>query len=141
MSSNALSPSPLLRRTLRANAAFSAGCGALLLLLAAPMAPLFGLPSGAVLQAVGIGLLPFAAVLAWSAGRAAVPRRWVLAFTAADVSWVIGSGILLLLAWNALSVTGRALIIAVALVVEAFATLQAREIVSGGARASGGSPA
>lgn len=84
MSSNALLPTPLLRRTLRANAAFSAGCGVLLLLLAGPMAPLFGLPSGLVLRAVGVGLLPFAAVLAWSAGRAALPRRWVLAFTAAD---------------------------------------------------------
>lgn len=49
---------------------------------------------------------------------------------------MVGSGVLLLLAWSALPVTGRALIVAVALVVEVFATLQAREIVSGGARMS-----
>lgn len=127
----------LVRRTLLANAIFSALSGAVLLAFPMPLAPLFGLSSGTILVALGLGLLPFAALVG-STTRQVVPDRGrVLAFALADAAWVAGSILLLVLAWDAIPFAGRGLIIGVAVTVEVFASLQfygARPAAPGAAR-------
>ena len=49
-----------------------------------------------------------------------------MAFTVADGLWVVASAIVLLLFWGQLAAVARVLVIATALVVEVFATLQYR---------------
>lgn len=123
----------LVRRTLFANAIFSALSGAALVAFGAVLAPLFGLESATFLLVIGGGLLPFAALVGASARSPGLERRRVLAFAAADVAWVAGSAVILVVAWSALAPQGRALIGGVALVVGAFAYLQlygAREAIS-----------
>jgi hypothetical protein len=113
----------LLRIALAANAAFSTVTG-----LALSLAPgligdaMGGLPEH-VLRGIGVGLLVFAAFVAWVRGRA--PRRpdLVLAITTGDAMWVVGSVSLLLLPVP-LSPTGIALVVGVAGCVALFAVLQ-----------------
>jgi hypothetical protein len=114
----------LVRRTLLANAIFSAVSGGVLVALGAVLAPLFGLESAMLLVVIGAGLLPFAALVGASARSPLLERRRVLAFAAADGIWVGGSALVLAVAWDVLSPLGRALIGGVALVVGAFAFLQ-----------------
>ena len=87
---------------------------------------LFGLDSPILLDVVAVGLLAYADMLALAAHRRPVTRQTLIAFTVADVLWVVASGIVLLLFWTQLAVVARFLVIAVALVVEVFATLQFR---------------
>ena len=63
-------------------------------------------------------------------------RQALLAFTVADALWVAASALVLLLFWAELAGVARFLVIAVALVVEVFATLQ---FLAAG-RASSGAP-
>ena len=87
---------------------------------------LFGLDAPIVLDVVAVAFLAYAAALFVAAARTPVSSRTMMAFTAADAAWVVGSAIVLILFWPQFAPLGRLLIIAVALVVEAFATLQYR---------------
>ena len=87
---------------------------------------LFGLDSPILLDLVAVAFLAYAAALFVAAARSPVSARTMMAFTAADVAWVVGSAIALILFWQQFAPLGRLLIIAVALIVEAFATLQYR---------------
>jgi hypothetical protein len=55
-----------------------------------------------------------------------VGRRALMAFTFADGVWVVASAIVLLLFWTELTPLARILVIAAAIVVDAFAMLQFR---------------
>ena len=65
-------------------------------------------------------------MLAFAAQRRPVTRQALIAFTVADVLWVVASAIVLVLFWAQFAAVARWLVIAVALVVEVFATLQFR---------------
>jgi hypothetical protein len=97
---------------------------------------LFGLDTPILLDVVAVGLLGYAGALAFAAHRQPVTRQALPAFTAADVFWVVASAIVLWLFWGQIAPVARLLVIAVALVVEVFATLQVR--AAGGV--TGGSP-
>jgi len=79
---------PFLRRVLRVDAALSALTGLAMLAGAETLAPLIGLPDG-WLRVLGAALLPWAAALAWLAGRDQTPRGPVTAVIALNAVWVL----------------------------------------------------
>lgn len=113
-----------LRTALRANAAFSATSGLTALLWAHPLADWMGGFSPWILLALGPGLLLFAVILLLEARRARPVPSAALAISIADLAWVAGSAVLLIVAGHALSAGGAWTVIVVALVVLALATWQ-----------------
>ena len=114
-----LSRTPLLRRTLWADAATCLGTGLLLAALAAPLSPLLGLPA-ALLQYAGLALLPIAAFIALTASRPSPAMVWLV--IAGNVLWVAGSvAVLFVFAPTAL---GMAFVIAQGVVVAVLAEVE-----------------
>ena len=71
-------------------------------------------------------MLVYAGTLVVEARRVP-PQKYALVTAAVlDAAWVVGSVIVVIVAWSALAPMGRALIIAAALIVEVFAFLQFR---------------
>src|SRR4029453_17942187 len=87
---------------------------------------LFGLDSPVLFDVIAIGLLVYAGALVAVARAPMVGRRALMAFTFADGVWVVASAIVLLLFWTELTPLARILVIAAAIVVDAFAMLQCR---------------
>jgi hypothetical protein len=87
---------------------------------------LFGLGSPVLLDVLALGLLAYAGALALAAQRPPVSRQALIVFTAADAIWVAASAIVVVAFWTQLTPVARLLVIAVAVVVEVFATLQFR---------------
>ncbi|HYE89302.1 MAG TPA: hypothetical protein VEA16_23285 [Vicinamibacterales bacterium] len=114
------------RRTLFANAGFSAASAVFMLAARDLLYPLFALESSALLVAVAIALLIYAASLVAAARREPPDRRLLLTAAVLDAGWVVGSVIVLIAAWAQLAPVGRVLIIVAAVVVEVFATVQYR---------------
>lgn len=114
------------RRTLLANASFTAVSAVVLIAAREALYPLFGLTSPSLLTSIGVALLLYAGTLVIEARREPPQRYALLTAAVLDAGWVIGSVIALLLAWSALAPAGRALIITAALIVEVFAFLQFR---------------
>lgn len=86
--SQQLTMTPFLRSVLRVDAVLSALTAAAMLLDTERLAGWAGLPPGLVL-AVGAGLVPWAALLAWLAGRGAVARAAIGAVVALNFLWVL----------------------------------------------------
>lgn len=109
-----------LRQALRANAAFSIACSALLVLRPALVAEWLGLGAPLVLQTIGAGLFVFGADL-WhqAAGRRIATWRALYA-SAADFVWVAATIVGLTLFPGAFSITGVALVVFVAILVSLF---------------------
>lgn len=124
MFTNRLSPSAWLRTVLWADAACCVAMGALLAAGADALAGPFGLPA-ALLRAAGIGLLPFAALVAWIARRGAA-RAGVWLVVAANALWVVDSVALLALGGFAPSALGQAFVLGQAGAVAALAILEAQ---------------
>ena len=118
-----------LHRALLANAAFSLLTGGAQLLLARSLAPLLGLaPNTAVLPLIGAGLATFAGGVLWLATRPRPDRLLSLLVSFADLLWVLGSVLLMVLARGQLPLAGQLLVGSTAGVVLAFALLQLRGI-------------
>jgi hypothetical protein len=115
------------RRILRLNATATAACAAGMLAGRSVLPPLFGLDSSLLLDGLAVGLLAYAGALAFAAQREPVSKTTMMAFTVADAAWVVGSAVVLVAFWGELAALARVLVIAVAIVVEAFALLQFRE--------------
>lgn len=115
-------PQRWLRRSLRANAAFSALSGLLFAGASETVAGAIGLAWPNALAATGLVLVGFAAVLAWLASRPAVPVRDAMVVIWMDLAWVVGT--LPLVATGVLDATGGVAALLVADVVLAFAVLQ-----------------
>src|SRR5262245_14795841 len=113
-------------RILQLNGSATAVSGVAILAARGILPSLFGLDSPIVLDVIAVAFLAYAAALFVAAARTPVSSRTMMTFTAADVAWVVGSAIVLILFWPQFAPLGRVLVIAVALVVEAFATLQYR---------------
>lgn len=114
------------RQTLLANATFTAASAIVLIAARDVLYPLFALNSPTLLTSIGIVLVLYAATLGIEARREPPPRYVLMTAALLDAGWVIASGIVLLVAWPALSPAGRLLIIGAALIVELFAFLQFR---------------
>ena len=121
----------LLRRTLWGNAIFSVISGAVLVAFAGPFAALAteaplsvgGLDLAIVFELLGVGVMVFGALAGWAASCEALPRGWARTIFVADVAWVAGSALVLLLPapWSAIGIAG---IVVVALIVADIAVLE-----------------
>ena len=121
----------LLRRTLWGNAVFSVISGAVLAAAAAPFArlateapvSLLGLDLAIVFELLGVGVIAFGAICGWAASREALPRGLAQVIFIADIAWVAGSALVLMLpaAWTGIGVAG---IVVVALIVADLAVLE-----------------
>ena len=113
-------------RILQLNASATA-VSALAMLAARGILPsLFGLSSPLLFDVIAVAFLAYAGALFVAAARRPVSARTMMMFTAADAAWVVGSAIVLVLYWAQLTPIARFLVIAVALAVELFASLQYR---------------
>ena len=121
----------LLRRTLWGNAIFSVISGAVLVAFAGPFASLAteaplavaGLELAIVFELLGLGVVVFGLVAGWAASREILPRGLARAIFAADIAWVAGSALVLLLpaSWSTIGIAGIAV---VALIVADIAVLE-----------------
>jgi hypothetical protein len=111
-------------RVLLSNAAFGVVCGVICLVWARPLAAAFGGAPPMILTVLGVGLLLFAAELAWIAHRMPENRRVLTIIFALDVAWVIASALLLLAGWIPFTPGGTWTVILVADVVAVFAVLE-----------------
>jgi len=113
-------------RILQLNAVSTAASALGMLATRGSLYQLFGLDAPLLLDVLAIGLLAYAGALVLVARRQPVTRAALLAFTVADGIWVVASAAVLLEFWAQLAPLARLLVIAAALIVELFATLQYR---------------
>ena len=113
-------------RMLNLNALSTAACAVGMLATRRTLHSFFGLQTPLLLDVLAVGLLAYAAGLIVVARRETVERSTLMAFAIVDGLWVAGSAIALFLFWAQFTPVARVLVIAVALAVEAFATLQYR---------------
>lgn len=111
-------------RILLLNAVSTAACALGMFATRSTLPALFGLGDPLVFDLVAAGLLVYAAAVAVAARQQPVSRQALMAFTVADAAWVAASVIVLVLFWAELAPVARTLVIAGAVVVEMFATLQ-----------------
>jgi hypothetical protein len=115
-------PMTVLRQILLADGITSALAGVALVVAPALIARLIGVPSAAVIAAVGAGLVVFGAGLVLNARRPA-PRRDEIGFAVAlNLAWVAGSVVVVTGGW--LTTIGNWLVVLVADVVLIFAILE-----------------
>ncbi len=115
--------STFLRRALVADAAISGATGLLMILGAEALQGLLGLPA-ALSRSAGFVLLPFVALLAWLASRERAPRAGVWTAIEVNALWVVGSLVLVLSGWVALTGLGAVFVLVQALAVAGFAAVQ-----------------
>ena len=125
-----------LRSTLRLNAATSLVGGLLAASAPGTLDGFFGSGRPALVRAIGLGLVVFSLVLVWLAGER-VRRLQALGHlvVAADMSWVLASGVLMVA--GPLRPAGLVLVGGVAAMVAAFAVRQWRQLVALGTHTSG----
>lgn len=115
--------SNLLRNTLLINAGTSLLTGGAALAFADPLARWTGMAEW-ILYTLGVGLVLFAADVAWTATRKKINPLFAKLIIAADVAWVVGSGLSLLLFQNRLTVEGSWMVELLAIAVAVLAAVQ-----------------
>lgn len=118
-----ISPAPLLRQALIADAVASGATGLLTLLGGTVLAPLLGLPAG-LLQGVGLVCLGWAVLLAWLARREMLAGWVVWLVIALNLLWAADSFLLLASGWVAPTALGVAFVAAQAVAVAGLAGAQ-----------------
>ena len=113
-------------RILQLNALSTAACAAGMLTTRGTLHQHFGLLTPVLLDVLAVGLLAYAGALVAAARQQTLKRPTLLAFTIGDGLWVLGSAVVLMLCWHQFTPVARVLVIAVALAVDVFATLQYR---------------
>jgi hypothetical protein len=126
-------PTRFLRRSLRANASFSALTGAFFTLAGSQLAAFLAVEPPLLVTAVGVNLMGFAAALFVLASRTRLSATLATIVVALDVGWVLGT--VALVYGDVLSRAGATAALGIANVVLAFAVLQAI-----GVRRLGGAP-
>jgi len=112
-----------LRQVLLLDAVATGATAVLLVTTAGFLAGPLGLPE-ALLRGAGLVLVPFVALVAWTAFREPSPTGAVLTIIAGNVIWVAASLLLLISGYVAPTLAGYGLVTAQALVVGLFAELQ-----------------
>lgn len=82
------------------NAIATALCAIGMLATRGLLHPLFALDSPLLLDALAIGLLVYAGVVATATRRDAIDRPTLISFAIVDALWVAGSAVALVLFWN-----------------------------------------
>ena len=115
----------LLRRVLLLDAVSCVGMGGVLLAAPGLLARVLGLPEP-LTRGAGLALLPFAALLVWTARRPEVPRGVAWALVAGNALWALDSFALPATAWlREATALGVGFVVAQGAVVAAFAALEA----------------
>ncbi|HEY8548411.1 MAG TPA: hypothetical protein VIL35_00530 [Vicinamibacterales bacterium] len=112
-----------LRQVLLADAVASGMTGLLMLLGSVPLEPWLAIPVW-LLRAAGAVLVPYAAWVAWLAGREQPSRAAVWTVVVCNALWAIDCVLLLLTGWVQPTLLGTTFLLVQALVVLAFAELQ-----------------
>jgi hypothetical protein len=112
------------RRTVVIDAAATTATAVLMLAARNLLYPYFGLTSPLLLDVTAAAFIAYAAAIGLVAWRPSISRPALLAIVGANVAYVIASFAVLVTFWSALHPVGRGLVIAIALAVELFATLQ-----------------
>jgi hypothetical protein len=110
-----------LSRVLVADGVVSGACGLGLVVAPAAIATLIGLRSAALVAAVGVGLLAYAAALV-AGGRGGTARRTAAVAVALNVAWLVGTVVVIVAGW--LNREGNWALILVGDVVLVFALLE-----------------
>jgi hypothetical protein len=121
---SALTRRVTLRGALLLDAAVTGATGAAYLLAAGPLGDLLGL-SPTLLRLLGAVLVTFALAVWLTATRPAIPRGAVVAIVVVNAAWAAGSVGVAIGGWTSPTAIGAAWIVAQAVVVGAFAELQA----------------
>lgn len=109
------------RRVLRGNALFCAACGVEALIGGQGLATWIGIPA-ALMVVLGVGLVAYGLVL-WRLVEA--PTRAIVRFvTGLDVTWIVGSMVLLLVPILPLTDMGKIVIDVIAFITAGFAIAQ-----------------
>ncbi len=116
--------SSLLRHAILANGIFCGVSGIVLLLAAAPLATLLGIPAPLVLRGTGFVLGCYGIALFFLASQQHINQKLALAVILLDVLWVLDSIVILLTGWLPLTTTGIWVIAILALIVAGFAEVQ-----------------
>ena len=111
-------------RTVLLDAIATAASGVLMLAARNILYPFFGLTSARLLDIVAVTFIAYAAAIAMVAARPAISRAVLMTIVGVNVASAVASVAILIAFWTELDPIGRGLIILVALIVEAFATLQ-----------------
>lgn len=117
-------PSLFLRRVLLIDALVSGATGILLFAAAPLLESLLQLPE-MLLRPAGLFLIPYGALVAYIATRVNPPRWAAWAVVLVNALWAIDSFLLLVSGWVNPNTLGVAFVIAQAVVVAAFAIMQA----------------
>ncbi len=115
--------SMLLRRVLQANAVFSTTSGIALIGAAKSLSTFIGIDRWWILLVIGVVLLAFTVGLVLNSRRDSINEKDVVQAIVSDGVWVLGSAVVLFV--GVLTTAGNWLVALVALVVFAFALLQA----------------
>ena len=113
-----------LKKVMLANAIFSATFGMIMLVLNSYITELMGLKISWLLPLIGVGLLGFAATVAYQATRQVISAMQVKSIVIQDLVWVVASIVVLLTDIGELSYSGKVLIALIAIAVADFALLQ-----------------
>ena len=113
-----------LKKVMLANAIFSATFGMIMLVLNSDITELMGLKSSWLLPLIGVGLLGFAATVAYQVTRQVISAMQVKSIVIQDLVWVVASIVVLLTDIGELSYSGKVLIALIAIAVADFALLQ-----------------
>ena len=118
-----MSMSRLLRLALLADAGATAATALLLLVFSGPFETLLGLPAP-LSRTLGLGLLPYAGLVAYLGSRPQVSRGAVWTVIICNLFWVVDSALLLMGNWIDPTPLGVAFVIVQAVAVAGFADLQ-----------------
>jgi hypothetical protein len=116
-------PAPLLRHALLADAAVSGLMGLAMVFDAPLLEHWFAIPAH-WLRYAGVGLLPYAAIVAFLATRPVLPRAAVWAVIVCNAMWAIDCMLLLMGGWLSPALPGRVFVMVQAWGVLMFGALQ-----------------
>ncbi|HET9703413.1 MAG TPA: hypothetical protein VFP85_05225 [Vicinamibacterales bacterium] len=112
------------RHTILIDATATTATAVLMLAARSVLYPYFGLASPELLDIAAAAFIVYAGVIGLAAARPDVSKTTLVTIAGANVAYVVASMIVLVMFWSGLAPAGRALIVGVALAVEAFAFLQ-----------------
>lgn len=112
------------RHAILIDAAATTATAALMLVGRGFLYPYFGLDSPELLDIAAAAFIVYAGIIGLAAARPDISRTTLVTIAGANVAYVVASMICLVMFWSVLAPAGRALIVGVALAVEAFAFLQ-----------------
>ena len=117
-----------LKMALLANAVFSTLSGLTFIVAGQVVANLVGIGLPIVYQLIGVGLLGFAAYVAWTATRHSINTYAALQISLADFVWVLGTVVVIMVMFQSLNSSGIVALLSVASIVLVFALLQLKGI-------------